>query len=435
MRQGTPNPLLEPAGATLPQGMNPAGDGTPGTASPLEIEMVLTCLQAIGRALHMAATMGWKMVWALILGFIISAVIQAVVSHREMARLLPDARMRTIAKAAGLGAASSSCSYAATAITRSIVKQGGDFTAAMAFQFASTNLVLELGLVLWSLLGWRFTLAQFVGGFVMIALLAVILRLSLKPALVKGAVARARSDVHGKMEGHAEMDMSVADDARLLKRLLSPDAFTSVSHLFVSDVVMLWGDIGAGLLISGAMAAWVPPGVWATVFATHDPMLARLVGPLVGPLVAIFTFVCSVGNVPLAAMLWNAGASFGGVIAFLFADLIVLPILDIYRRYYGWRMALVLLVAFYVAIAAAAYVVELAFGVLHLAPAAHLTSRGGMAMGFAWDYTTWLNLALIVPAGVLVWRFLTTGGPQMLKMMDTPDSGASAHRIPGLPPS
>ena len=380
--------------------------------------MALTILQAVGRALYMAAAMGWKMLWALILGFAVSGAIQAVVSRKEMARLLPDARAGTIVRAAGLGAASSSCSYAATAIARSIVKQGGDFTAAMAFQFASTNLVLELGLILWSLLGWRFTLAQFAGGFIMIALLAVIFRLFLRPALVKGAVSRARSDVRGKMQGHADMDMSVADDRPLLKRLFSADAFTAISDFFVSDVVMLWGDIGGGLLISGAVAAWVPASLWATVFATHDPLLAKIVGPLVGPVVAVFTFVCSVGNVPLAAVLWNAGSSFGGVIAFLFADLIVLPILDIYRRYYGWRMALFLLSAFYVAMALSAYAVELAFGVLHLTPVARHTGDA-MRMGFAWDYTTWLNLVLLVPAAVLVWRFLTTGGPKMLEMMDS----------------
>ena len=359
------------------------------------------------------------MLWALILGFAVSGVIQAVVSRKEMARLLPDARTGTILKAAGLGAASSSCSYAATTIARSIVKQGGDFTAAMAFQFASTNLVLELGLILWSLLGWRFTLAQFVGGFVMIALLAVIFRLFLRPALVKAAVSQARSDVQGKMEGHAEMDMSVADDRPLTKRLFSADAFTAISHFFVSDAIMLWGDIGGGLLISGAVAAWVPVGVWSVVFATHDPLLAKIIGPLVGPLVAIFTFVCSVGNVPLAAVLWNSGSSFGGVIAFLFADLIVLPILDIYRRYYGWRMALFLLLAFYVAMALSAYVVELTFGLLHLTPVARHSIGAAMGMGFAWDYTTWLNLALLIPASVLLWRFLTTAGPKMLQMMNS----------------
>ena len=377
-------------------------------------------LQAIVRALHMAAVMGWKMLWALILGFAVSGVIQAAVSRKEMAKLLPDDHAGTIARATGLGAASSSCSYAATAISRSIVRQGGDFTAAMAFQFASTNLVLELGLILWSLLGWRFTLAQFAGGFLMIGLLAVIFRLFLRRGLVDAAVRQARSDVHGKMEGHAGMDMAVDDDRPFLKRLLSADGFTAVSHFFVSDVVMLWGDIGAGLLISGCVAAWVPASVWSTVFESHDPVLSKIVGPLVGPLVAIFTFVCSVGNVPLAEVLWRGGSSFGGVIAFLFADLIVLPILDIYRRYYGWRMAAFLMVAFYAAMALSAYGIELAFGALDLTPASQPGGAGGMGMEIAWDHTTWLNLALLVPATALLWRFLKTGGPDMLRMMKAP---------------
>lgn len=380
-------------------------------------------LHAVGVALFMAAAMGWKMLWALVLGFIVSGVIQAVVSRGEMARLLPDARAGTVLKATGLGAASSSCSYAATAIARSIVRQGGDFTAAMAFQFASTNLVLELGLILWSLLGWRFTLAQFAGGFVMIALLAILLRVFVKRRWVDAAVRQARSDVHGKMEGHAEMDMSLSKDRPILQRLVSADAFTAVSHFFWSDVAMLWIDIGAGLLISGAVAAWVPPQVWSWVFATHDPAASRIVGPLVGPLVAVFTFVCSVGNVPLAAVLWNAGSSFGGVIAFLFADLIVLPILDIYRRYYGWRMAGVLLVIFYVAMALSAYAVEIVFALLHLAPAARTLNDARMQMGFAWDYTTWLDLLMLIPAALLLWRFLTTGGPKMLEMMESPAGG------------
>ena len=377
-------------------------------------------LQAVAHALYMAALMGWKMLWALILGFAVSGVVQAVVSRKEMARLLPDNHAATIARAAGMGAASSSCSYAATAISRSIVKQGGDFTAAMAFQFASTNLVLELGLVLWSLLGWRFTLAQFAGGFLMIGLIAAMFRILLRRRLVEAATSKARSDVHGKMEGHAEMDMAIDDDRPFLKRLFSADAFTAVSHFFVSDVAMLWGDIAGGLLISGAVASWVPAGAWATVFASHNMALSKIVGPLVGPLVAMFTFVCSVGNVPLAAVLWNGGASFGGVIAFLFADLIVLPILDIYRRYYGWRMAAFLLGVFYVAMALSAYGVELVFGALQLTPARHTPIAGGINMRFAWDYTTWLNLLLLAPAALLVWRFLTTGGPDMLKMMEKP---------------
>ena len=384
-------------------------------------------LHALGQALYMAAAMGWQMLWALMLGFMISGAIQAGVSHKEMARLLPDDGPRSLAKAALLGAASSSCSYAATAIARSLVRKGGDFTAAMAFQFASTNLVLELGLILWTLLGWRFTLAQFVGGAVMIVFIGLIFRVLLPPALRQAASDKADSDVRGKMQGHAEMDMAVEGDAPLLKRLVSADGFTAVSHFFVSDWAMLWGDLLLGVLIAGAIAAWVPHGWWAQLFFTHDPTLSKLMGPLVGPLVAVFTFVCSVGNIPLAAVLWNAGASFGGVIAFIFADLIVLPILDIYRRYYGWKAAGMLLVGFFLAMAGAAYVVEGLFGLLHLTPQAHASAQAASQAGFSWNYTTWLNLLLAIPSAVLLWRFLRTGGPQMLKMMDDPDMGGDHY--------
>ena len=385
-------------------------------------------LTAIGRALHMAALMGWKMLWALVLGFAVSGVIQALVSKREMARLLPDDHAATIAKATALGAASSSCSYAAVAIARAVVRKGGDFTAAMAFQFASTNLVLELGLVLWVLLGWRFTLGTWVGGIVMIAFLAVLMRLFVSGRTKEEAKAQADRGVSGRMEGHAEMDMAV-EDGPLLKRLVSAKGFTAVSHFFIMDWASLWLDLLIGLLVSGALAAWVPAEVWGRLFFAHDPFWSRVAGPLIGPLVAVVTFVCSVGNVPLAAVLWRGGAGFGGVIGFLFGDLIVLPVLDIYRRYYGLKAAALLFGLFYAAMAAAALVVEFAFGALHLAPAPP-RAHGGAAMemgGFAWDYTTWLDLLALALGAVLLWRFLRTGGPKMLAEMAGPGSCGHAH--------
>ncbi len=362
----------------------------------------------------MAAAMGWSMLWALILGFFVSGAIQAVVSHKEMARLLPDDSAKSVLKAAGLGAASSSCSYAAAAIARSIVVKGGDFKAAMVFQFASTNLVLELGLILATLIGWRFTAATWAGGVVMILLIVPLLRLMLRKPWLDAARRQAERGVTGRMEGHAKMDMSVADRP-LLKRLFSPEGFTAASHYFVMDWASLYIDLIGGLLIAGAIGAWVPQGVWSHLFFAQEPWASRIAGPLIGPLVAIFTFVCSVGNVPLAAVLWNGGASFGGVIAFLFADLIVLPLLDIYRRYYGWKVAAVLALAFYLAMAGAAYVVEGLFSLLHLTPTMRNASLA--EVGFNLNYTTCLNVVFLGLAAALVWRFLATGGPKMLKMM------------------
>ena len=377
--------------------------------------MIHTLLHALSHALAMAAEMGWLLLWPLILGFAISGAIQAVVSHKEMAALLPDDRPRSLLKAALLGAASSSCSYAATAITRAMFRKGADLRPALAFQFASTNLVLELGIVLAVILGWRFTAAAWAGGVLMIVVLAVLMRLFLTPRLIAEARRQADKGRAGRMEGHAEMDMAVSGGP-LLKRMFSPQGFTAASHYFVMDWASLWVDLVVGLLIAGALAAWVPGHVWSALFFTDHPALAKLIGPLLGPLVAVASFVCSVGNVPLAAVLWTGGASFGGVVAFIFGDLIVLPLLDIYRRYYGLKVAAVLFGLFYAAMALAGYGVELLFGLLGLVP--HDRSARIASQGFAWNYTTWLNLGLLLVATVLLWRFFTTGGPQMLRHME-----------------
>ena len=370
---------------------------------------------AIAAALGMALRMGWEILWALVLGFALSGVVQAVVTKGEMSRLLPDSRPRTILVASLLGAASSSCSYAAVALARSLFRKGADFIAAMAFQFASTNLVLELGVILWVLMGWQFTLAEFVGGPIMIVLLVVLLRRAMTPARLAEARNHAERGIAGRMEGHAAMDMSLAGGS-VLARALSGRGFTAISHFYVMDWASVWVDIAAGLLIAGALAAWVPQGFWTGLFLSHDPLWSKIVGPLIGPAVAVISFVCSVGNVPLAAVLWNGGISFGGVVAFLFADLIVLPVIDIYRKYYGARMALLLFALFFVAMAGAGYVVELVFGALGLVP----VHRGGAVLqeSVSWNYTTVLNIVALALSAVLVWRFLQTGGPDMLRMME-----------------
>jgi uncharacterized membrane protein YraQ (UPF0718 family) len=313
------------------------------------------------RALSVAFGLTWEILWALILGFALSAIVQAVISKRELRRVLPDDSAKSIAIATGLGAASSSCSYAAVARARSLFRKGVGFTAAMAFEIASTNLVIELGIVMALLLGWQFVLGEFLGGPLMIVLVAVLFRLFLKRQLVDEARREADKGRLGSMEGHAEMDMSIEGEGSWWQRLRTPAGFTATADYFVMDWAAVARDVFGGLLIAGALAAWVPDSFWRSLFFEHHHTLAKFWGPLIGPGVAMLSFVCSIGNVPLAAVLWNGGISFGGVIAFVFADLLILPILDIYRRYYGWRMAGFIFVTFYSAMVAAGLVVEFLF--------------------------------------------------------------------------
>ncbi|MEU8980614.1 permease [Streptomyces sp. NPDC048309] len=382
-------------------------------------------MHAVLHALSVTGAMAWEITWALILGFALSAVVQAVVRRATVARLLGDDRPRTLALAAGLGAASSSCSYAAVALARSLFRRGASFTAAMAFEIASTNLVVELGVILALLMGWQFTLAEFTGGPVMIVLLAVLFRLFLRERLLRQAREQAERGIAGSMEAHAAMDMSVQGEGSFVRRLLSGDGFTSVAHVFVMEWAAILRDLVIGLLIAGAIAAWVPDAFWSSLFLDGHPLAARLVGPLIGPLVAIASFVCSIGNVPLAVVLWKGGISFGGVIAFLFADLLILPILNIYRKYYGPRMTAFLLVTFYTAMVLAGYVVEFVFGGLGLIP--DQADAKIPTEGVSWNYTTWLNIAFLLLAATLVWRFVRTGGAAMLRTMDGAPEPADRH--------
>jgi uncharacterized protein len=398
-------------------------------------------LHAIGHALAVSGSMAWQITWALILGFLLAAVVQALVSKASIVRLLGDDRPRTLAIATGLGAASSSCSYAAVALARSLFRQGASFVAAMAFEIASTNLVIELGVLLALLMGWQFTAAEFGGGPIMIVVAALLLRRLASPRLVSAARAQADRGLAGSMEGHAGMDMSVAaGDAvsrerpqgtprtPLYRRLASASGLTAVSHVFVMEWAAIIRDIVVGLLIAGCIGAWVPNSFWRGFFLLGHPLAAQFWGPLIGPVVAMLSFVCSVGNVPLAAILWKAGLTFGGATSFIFADLIILPILNIYRKYYGIRMTGVILATFYAAMVVAGYAAELVFGGLGLVPARSAARVTVEAV--SWNYTTWLNVVALLAAGVLLVRFVLTGGWPMLRMMGgPPDSERDGHCV------
>jgi uncharacterized membrane protein YraQ (UPF0718 family) len=374
---------------------------------------------ALFDALSFAFGMGWEILWALILGFALSGAVQAVVSKREMRRLLPDSSPRSLTIAAALGAASSSCSYAAVALARSLVRKGADFIAAIAFEIASTNLVVELGIIMALVLGWQFTAAEFVGGPIIIVLASVLLRRLVRPHVLEAARRQAERGLRGSMEAHATMDMSVVGDAPLLRRLASPAGLTATASYFVMDWAAVLRDIVGGLLIAGAFAAWVPDSVWRGVFLEHHAVLSVLWGPVVGPLVAMLSFVCSIGNVPLAAVLWNGGISFGGVISFIYADLLIIPILDIYRRYYGMRMTLILAGVLYVSMVGAGLTVDLVFRLLGLVPSARHAKV--VEASVTLDYTTALNVVFLALAGLLVWRFLASGGLPMLRHMNDPE--------------
>jgi len=385
-------------------------------------------LDALGHALAVAGSMTWDVAWSLILGFALSAIVQAVVRREAVIRRLGSDRPSTLALAAGLGAASSSCSYAAVALARSLVRKGASFTAAMVFEIASTNLVIELGIILALLISWPFTLAEYVGGVIMIILVGVTFKIFVGEKLLEGARRQAGRGLAGSMEGHAAMDMSISSGGGFWRRLLSRDGYTAVSHVFVMEWAAVIRDLAGGLLIAGAVGAWVPDTFWRHLFLTGHPLAARLWGPVIGPVISLLSFVCSIGNVPLAGVLWNGGISFGGVVAFIFADLIIIPILLIYRKYYGTKMMLVILGIFYATMVIAGYIVEFLFGALGLIPAERAARVA--EHGIQWNYTTVLNIIFLLLAAALVVRFFRSGAGMMLKMMGgAPDeqSGQHAH--------
>src|SRR3569833_2790904 len=298
---------------------------------------------------------------------------------------------------------------------------------ALILGIASTNLEIELGSVLALLMGWEFTAAEFVGGPIMIVVIALLFRLFLRERLLREAREQAERGIAGAMEGHAAMDMAVRREGSFWRRLFSGEAFTSVSHVFVMEWAAILRDLVIGLLIAGAVAAWVPDSFWRHFFLSGHPVAAALWGPIVGPLVAVVSFVCSVGSVPLAAVLWNGGVSFGGVIAFIFGDLIILPIINIYRKYYGLRMALLVTATFYAAMVIAGYLVELIFGSAGLVPGERHAAV--MEARLSWNYTTWLNIAFLAVTASLSVRFVRTGGMPMLRMMcGEPEKDEPAHQ-------
>ena len=378
----------------------------------------------LGDALRLAFAMFWQVLWPLALGFLLSAIIEAVVPKQTVARLLGRDSPRGVATAAALGTASSSCSYAAVALARTLFRKGASFANSIIFEFASTNLVIELGLVLLILLGWQFLAGELAGGVLMVVLLALILRATLTRKLVDAARDQAERGLYGRMEGHAAMDMSVTEGP-LLQRLVSPRAITSIAHLFFMNIYSLWTDLVLGFLIAGALGTWVPDSWWSALFLTGHGAGTEVWGAFIGPLVAMMSFVCSVGNVPLAAVLFRGGISFSGVIAFIFADLIIIPILNIYRKYYTGRVSAYLFAVSYATMVLAGLAIGELFTILHLTPTNRAISV--FQTTISWNSDTFLDIGFLVLIALLAIRFLRTGGIEMLRMMEQKPAATHVH--------
>jgi uncharacterized membrane protein YraQ (UPF0718 family) len=357
-------------------------------------------LQTILDGLKNAGLMAYEVWWALVLGFAISAIVQAWVPRKRVEAALAGSGPGPVAKATGLGAASSSCSYAAIAIARSLFEKGASAVTSLAFQFASTNLVWELGLVLWILIGWQFTLAEFVGGIILIALMALLLRLFVSPRLEEAARRHAQQ---AAAAAHAHRPAG-AEGLTWRQRLASADAWTDVAHNFRQDWRVLWKEITIGFLLAGFIGL-LGDDFFNVLFVTDAPPVVRTIENVIaGPVIAVLSFVCSIGNVPLAAVLWSGGISFAGVIAFLFADLIVLPIVVAYRKYYGLSYALRITTLMFVTILIAALIVDGLFSAVDLIPSTR-PSRTDVFGTISVNYKLFLN---ILGAVVFVGMFWLT---------------------------
>jgi uncharacterized protein len=360
-------------------------------------------LSAIGDSLRMAFFMFWDTLWPLIFGFGLSGAVQAFVSRSDMQRVMGDHRPKTLGIASIFGAASSSCSYAASAMAKSLFQKGADFTTAMVFMLASTNLVIELGLVLWILIGWQFALSEYVGGIIMIGLLALVARFFFRPALVERARQHLGEQTSVGAQEEQPDDFGARQVTRLPQRLRSPAGWADAASYTMADLVMLRKEMIVGYLVAGFVAVLVPNSVWNTIFFHGHGFATSVENVIVGPLIAIVSFVCSIGNVPLAAALWKGGISFGGVVSFIFADLITFPLLLIYRRFYGWALTLRILAAFWLVMAAAGLATEYLFAGAGLVPVGRPAQV--VQSSFQWNYTTYLNLVFLGVFAGLLWLY------------------------------
>jgi hypothetical protein len=352
------------------------------------------------QSLYAATAMLWETLWALVLGFSLSAFVQVFVRKEQIARHLGRSGLREVVLATFLGAASSSCSYAAAATAKTFFKKGAGLVT-LAFMFASTNLVLELGFILWLLLGWTFLLAEVVGAFILIAVMWLLVKLTLP----KGLVETARTHTGNEEESccHPHGHDAEANEESFKEKIRRRENWARVADAFLMDATMLWKEIAIGFLIAGFLMVLVPENWWGKLFIAHETGFMRVIeNAVVGPLVAVASFVCSIGNIPLAGLLWSGGISFGGVISFIYADLIIIPLILIYRKYYGTKAALYITAVLFVSMVSAGIIVDLLFAALGLIPVVRPPSAIAQA-SFQWNYTVWLNFAAILLSGWFVW--------------------------------
>jgi uncharacterized protein len=359
-------------------------------------------LSKIGEGLEQSFLMAYEVWWALVLGFAISAIVQAWVPRERVEGALSGRGPRPLAKATGLGAASSSCSYAAIAIGKSLFQKGASATTMLAFQFASTNLVWELGLVLWVLLGWQFTLAEYLGGIVMIVLMAVLLRAFVSPKLEEAARRHAQ-EADTDHQHH-----TAGEQLSWRQRLTSASAWSDVAHNFRGDWQMLYKEITLGFLLAGFIGLLGNDFFNSLFIKDAPPLVVAIENVIVGPIIAVLSFVCSVGNIPLAAVLWSGGISFAGVMAFIFADLIVLPIILAYRKYYGWSFTVRIVALMFVTMVIAALLVDGLFSAANLIPTTR-PSRGDIFASVQVDYKLFLNIFGSVIFAALMWITMRRG--------------------------
>ena len=362
-----------------------------------------TVVVDIGRSLREGFFMFWETLWPLVLGFGLAGAVQSFASRDAMRRRLGDHRPPAVVRASGYGMVSSSCSYAAAAMAKSLFVKGADYIAAMVFMFASTNLVIELGVVLIVLMGWQFAVSEFVGGFIMIALLATLGALWLRGRLVVQARERLQAADAGHDHGQGDVPAAPSENRPWSVRLRSMAGWADSATYTMSDLTMVRRELVIGYTVAGFLAVLVPTSVWQAVFVTGHGFWTSLENAVVGPFIAIISFVCSIGNVPLAASLWKGGISFGGVIAFIFADLIAFPLLMIYRRYYGTRLMVRMLVVFWALMSTAGLITEVIFRAAGLVPTVRPTTVA--PAHFSWNYTTYLNLLFLGVFGVLYWIY------------------------------